>query len=155
MKMYEITEAYLSALQIEDDGELEKYLKAIDDEFDTKALNITHVIKDLETDIEALRKEEKRLATNRRSKESRMKWLISYLLENMKAIGKDQLEAGTFSLKIQKNPRKVVILDEASIGEEFMRVKKEIDKQKIKKELEAGAEIPGAELIQEEGLRIK
>ena len=155
MNLYEITEAYMALDNLEPSEDIKHYLSGINDEFDQKVENITYVIKNNEAEIEALKKEEKRLADKRRALENKNKYLKDYTFENMKVLGKDNVKAGTFDLRIQKNPKSVNILNADLISNDYLRIKKELDKAKIKKALEDGLAIDGAELIQTEGLRIR
>lgn len=153
--LYEITEAYLALDNLEPTEEVIHYLKALDDGFDDKVENLTYVIKNYESDIESIKNEEKRLADKRKNLENKITYYKKYLLENMKAINKEKVKAGIFSINIQKNPPKVVVWDQNAIDENYFRIKKEIDKQKIKDDLKLGIEVKGAELVQDEGLRIR
>lgn len=153
--LYEITEAYLALDNLEPTEEVIHYLKALDDGFDDKVENLTYVIKNYESDIESIKNEEKRLADKRKNLENKITYYKKYLLENMKAINKEKVKAGIFSINIQKNKPKVVVWDQNLIEENYFRVKKEIDKQKIKDDLKLGIEVKGAELVQDEGLRIR
>ena len=155
MKLYEITEAYIALDNLEPSEDIKHYLSGISDEFDQKVENITYVIKNNEADIDALKKEEKRLADKRRVLENKNKYLKEYMFENMQFLGKSKIKAGTFDLRIQKNPKSVNILNADLISEDYLKIKKDIDKSKIKKALEEGLKIDGAELIQTEGLRIR
>lgn len=153
--LYEITEAYLALDNLEPTEDVMHYLKALNDGFDDKVENLTYVIKNCESDIEAIKGEEKRLADKRKNLENRVLYYKKYLLENMKAINKEKVKAGIFTINIQKNKPKVVVWDQNAIDENYYRIKKEIDKQKIKDDLKLGIEVKGAELVQDEGLRIR
>lgn len=155
MNLYEITEAYMALDNLEPSEDIKHYLNGISGEFDQKVENITYVIKNNEADIDALKKEEKRLADKRRVLENKNKYLKEYMFENMQFLGKSKIKAGTFDLRIQKNPKSVNILNADLISEDYLKIKKDIDKSKIKKALEEGLKIDGAELIQTEGLRIR
>lgn len=153
--LYEITEAYLALDNLEPTEDVMHYLKALNDGFDDKVENLTYVIKNCESDIESIKNEEKRLADKRKNLENKITYYKKYLLENMKAVNKEKVKAGIFSINIQKNKPKVVVLDQNAIDENYYRIKKEIDKQKIKDDLKLGIEVKGAELVQDEGLRIR
>lgn len=155
MNLYEITEAYMALDNLEPNEDIKHYLNGISDEFDQKVENITYVIKNNEAEIDALNKEEKRLANKRRALENKNNYLKDYTFENMKVLGKDKVKAGTFDLRIQRNPKSVNILNPDLINENYLRIKKELDKAKIKEALEEGLEVEGAELVQTEGLRIR
>lgn len=155
MNLYDITEAYLALDSLEPSADIQYYLDGINDELESKLESITHVIKNYESDIEALRAEEKRLAEKRRVLENKNKYLKEYMYSNIKALNKDKVKAGVFDLKIQKNPESIKIINPELITEDYLRIKTDIDKSKIKRALKEGLEVEGAELIQTEGLRIK
>lgn len=155
MRLYEITEAYMALDNLDDTEDIKVYLGAIQDEFNDKVENITYVIQDYKTQAKTLRDEEKRLSDKRRALENKTTYLEDYIFENMKALNMQKAKAGTFDLKIQKNPKSVKILDEAKITDDYIRIKKELDKAKIKEALKNGITVEGAELIQTEGLRIR
>lgn len=155
MRLYEITEAYLSLESLEETEDIKEVLDSISDEQDVKIENIVYVVKNLEAEIKAYREEEKRLAEKRKSKERKAKFLLDYIFSNMKAIGKDKVKAGTYDLRIQKNPKSVRIYDEEQLFDEYFKYKKEVDKKKIKEAIENGIEVAGAEIVQGEGLRIR
>lgn len=70
--------------------------------------------------------------------------LLIMRLFNHANIRKMELAEGT--AYIRNNPAKVVIVEEAAIPDEFMRIKKEPDKTKIKAALQAHEIVPGASL---------
>lgn len=156
MKLYEITEAYNCLLNTDLDEELIKEsLKIIDEEFNTKVENTVKVIKNAEADIKALRDEEQRLAKKRRSLQSRVDFLKTNIFNNMKIIDNKKIETPLFNVVIQKNPKKLVIKSEKSVPDEFTKINRVIDKAKLKDAIESGLNVDYAEIIQEEGLRIK
>ena len=69
-------------------------------------------------------------------------------------IGKSDLY---LKLIVEKNPYKVVIINEKEIPAEFVDSKatETINKEKLKKALKSGIEIPGCKLVQENRLTIK
>ena len=80
----------------------------------------------------------------------------TYLEDNMKLTGKTKFKSGMFNFSIQKNPASVNITDERIIPEEFLIPQlPKIDKTALKDVLKNGVEVPGAELKQTEGLRIR
>lgn len=155
MKLYEITEAYVSLEENYDGENLKEMLDSIKDEFNLKAENIVKVIKNLDGDIEALKNEEKRLADKRRSLEKQKEDLKEYLFYNMQATNSKKIKAGIFDINIQKNPQSIKIIDEAIIPEKYKIASYRLDKQALKNDLKDGVEIEGASLEQKEGLRIR
>ena len=155
MKLYEITDAYLSLDEAEKTEEIIKVLDGIKDEFDKKAENTVKVIRNFEADIQALRDEEKRLADKRRSLEKKKKDLKEYLYFNMERLNLRKVNAGIFDINIQKNPQSIKILDEATIPDKYKIASYRLDKKTLKDDIKNGVEIEGAQLVQTEGIRIR
>ena len=155
MKLYEITDAYLSLDEVEKTDEIIKVLDGIKDEFDKKAENTVKVIRNFEADIQALRDEEKRLANKRKSLEKKKEDLKEYLYFNMERLNVRKVNAGIFNINIQKNPQSIKILDEATIPEKYKIASYRIDKKTLKDDIKNGVVIEGAQLVQTEGIRIR
>lgn len=155
MKLYEITDAYLSLDEAEKTEDVIKVLDSIKDEFDKKAENTVKVIRNFEADIQALRDEEKRLADKRKSLEKKKEDLKEYLYFNMVRLKVRKVNAGLFDINIQKNPPSIKILDEATIPLKYKILTYNLDKKQLKEDIKNGAEIKGAELVQTEGIRIR
>ena len=155
MKLYEITDAYLSLDEAEKTDEIIKVLDGIKDEFDKKAENTVKVIRNFEADIQALRDEEKRLADKRRSLEKKKEDLKEYLYFNMERLNLRKINAGIFDINIQKNPQSIKIIDDATIPEKYKIASYRIDKKTLKDDIKNGVEIEGAQLVQTEGIRIR
>ena len=155
MKLYEITDAYLSLDEAEKTEDVIKVLDGIKDEFDKKAENTVKVIRNFEADIQALRDEEKRLADKRRSLEKKKEDLKEYLYFNMERLNLQKINAGIFDINIQKNPQSIKIIDDATIPEKYKIASYRIDKKTLKDDIKNGVEIEGAQLVQTEGIRIR
>lgn len=157
MNLYELSIAFQEVQNMDLDPEVMKdTLDSINDAIENKAENIAKLIRNLESDVSAYKEEEDRLKTKRQATENKVKWLKTYLEDNMKLTGKTKFKSGTFNFSIQKNPASVNILDERIIPEEFLIPQlPKIDKTALKDVLKNGVEVPGAELKQTEGLRIR
>ena len=155
MKLYEITDAYLSLDEAEKTDEIIKVLDGIKDEFDKKAENTVKVIRNFEADIQALRDEEKRLADKRKSLEKKKEDLKEYLYSNMERLNLRKVSAGLFDINIQKNPQSIKILDEATIPDKYKIASYKLDKKTLKDDIKDGLEIEGVSLVQTEGIRIR
>lgn len=156
MKLYEITEAYNSLLDADLDEEaIEQSLKVIDDEFDVKAENIAKLISSINGDIETLKSEERRLADRRRLYEKKIESLKNYLFNNLQMVDKKRIQTPLYKISIQKNPAKLVVKDEKRVPDEYFKTVKRLDKAKLKDAVKDGLETDYAELVQEEGLRIR
>lgn len=157
MNLYELSLAFQDVQNMDLDPEVMKdTLDSINDAIENKAENIAKLIRNLESDVSAYKEEEDRLKTKRQATENKVKWLKTYLEDNMKMTGKTKFKSGMFNFSIQKNPASVNITDERIIPEEFLiQQPPKVDKTSLKEILKRGIEVPGAELKQTEGLRIR
>lgn len=157
MNLYELSVAFQEVQNMDlDPGVMKDTLDSIEDAIENKAENIAKLIRNLESDVSAYKEEEERLKTKRQATENKVKWLKTYLEDNMKLTGKTKFKSGMFNFSIQKNPASVNITDEKVIPEEFLiQQPPKVDKTSLKEILKRGIEVPGAELKQTEGLRIR
>ena len=157
MNLYELSVAFQEVQNMDLDPEvMQDTLDSIEDAIENKAENIAKLIRNLESDVTAYKEEEDRLKTKRQATENKVKWLKTYLEDNMKLTGKTKFKSGMFNFSIQKNPASVNITDEKAIPEEFLiQQPPKVDKTSLKDILKRGIEVPGAELKQTEGLRIR
>lgn len=161
MKLYEIAEAYKSladAMEGETEiPEINEYLAQIGDEFDSKVDNLIKVIKNNEADIKAFKEQEELFAKKRKQKEQNNDRLKNYLYGQMKDIGKNKVDTGLFTARIQKNPASVRIVDPSRLPDKYKEevVEVKIDKRAIKNDFKELGEVEGAELVQTEGIRIR
>lgn len=157
MNLYELSLSFQEVQNMDLDPEvMQDTLDSIEDAIENKAENIAKLIRNLESDVSAYKEEEDRLKTKRQATENKVKWLKTYLEDNMKLTGKTKFKSGMFNFSIQKNPASVNITDEKAIPEEFLiQQPPKVDKTSLKEILKRGIEVPGAELKQTEGLRIR
>lgn len=157
MNLYELSLSFQEVQNMDLDPEIMKdTLDSIEDAIENKAENIAKLVRNLESDVSAYKEEEDRLKTKRQATENKVKWLKTYLEDNMKLTGKTKFKSGMFNFSIQKNPASVNITDEQIIPEEFLiQQPPKVDKTSLKEILKRGIEVPGAELKQTEGLRIR
>jgi hypothetical protein len=157
MNLYELSIAFQEVQNMDLDPEVMKdTLDSIEDAIENKAENIAKLIRNLESDVSAYKEEEDRLKTKRQATENKVKWLKTYLEDNMKLTGKTKFKSGMFNFSIQKNPASVNIIDENILPKDFLIPQPpKVDKTALKDVLKTGVEVPGAELKQTEGLRIR
>ena len=157
MNLYELSQNYLAVQEMDLEPEtLKDTLDSIEEAIEVKAENIAKLIRNLEADKKAFEEEEKRFKEKKQAADNRIKSLKLYLEDNMRLTGKTKFKAGFFSFAIQNNPPSVEVFDEALLPERFLiEQPPKIDRAGIKELLKAGEEVPGAELKQTEGLRIR
>jgi hypothetical protein len=103
--------------------------------------------------IESLKAEINRLTERKKQEEKRIESLEKFIKSLFDKTGKEKLDAGTFSLSYRKSTQ--VKVDDNFYNKDYMRVKEEVDKAKIKADLLAGAEIAGAYLVENKNLQVK
>lgn len=163
MKLYEINQQYDTLKKyINDTDTSEEMFKEafneIEAAFEDKAENIVKLIKNIEGDVEAHKVEEKRIFDKRKFMENHVIRLKKMLEESMVQMDKNDVKAGTFTLKIQKNPYSVEIEDESLIPEAYKSIEQviKIDKKHIVDDYKVDQMlIPGVKVQQTESLRIK
>lgn len=108
MKLYELTEEYLTLQEMAYDPEVDEQtlrdtLDGVFGEFEDKADGCAKIIVNAKADIEAIKAEEDRLRARRKHLESQNDWLKNYLMANMQAIGKEKIKTTLFNISVQKN----------------------------------------------------
>lgn len=156
ISLYELKDMYLNLmdLDIEDEG-LRAALENIDDEIEVKAENYAGLIKNLEAEAEAYKKEIERMTKIKKALENRALLLKKNLEEAMVALDKKKFKTTLFSFSIQKNPASLNIIDEDKIPEDYYRLEKVFNKNDIKEAVKNGLLTEAAELVQSESLRIR
>lgn len=157
MKLYELTNNYRKVAEMEDlDSEtLRDTLDSISDEIENKVINIGFIIKEKKADIKAIQDAMKELAEKKQSIEKSIDSLQCYAYDSMKLTGVNKAKTPLVSIWIQNNPPSVNVTDESMIPKSFfIEQEPKLDKKQLKEELKHG-EIPGAELVQTEGLRVR
>ena len=159
--LYAIADRYREILSIEVscDEERAALIAALDEaqgDFADKAENIAKFIRNLESEADAIRAEEVRLANKRQSLTKKADNLTAYIEAMLVMTGQRNLKAGIFDIKFQRNPPSITILDESKLPSKYFTVPAPVvSKQAIKDDIKAGIEIPGIEIVQNERLVIK
>ncbi len=154
MKLYEISEQFLSIQKLFDDGEIDAQtladtLAGIELDFDTKVRNCMMIKQSLTHNSLAIQGEVDRLKSLQRQIDNNAESMIEYIKHNMIATSKDKLDLGIFKLTLKKASKVVSVFDESKIPAEYFKIipeSKQLEKAELKKALEAGA-VEGAELI--------
>ena len=164
LKLYEIEQNYLAALDIFTDPENEimpevaaDTLEAIEGEFELKAVRVAAFARQMEAEANAIKTAIEGMDKRKKTLESRAKWLKDYVKHGMETVGLKKLESAWFVASIQKNPASVDVFDAEAIPSEFKHnvIEIKIDKVAIKTALVSGQNIPGAKLTNGTRLAIK
>lgn len=130
----------------------------ITDELATKAQGIEYVARGAEAHNLAIDAEIARLQALKAQRMKVAAGLRRYLLDNMQRMQIERIDCPMFSISIRKNPPSVDIYDPLSLPAQYMVLPEPKpviaapDKKAIAAAIKAGAEIPGAKLVQ--GLRL-
>lgn len=113
------------------------------------------VIKELQGDFDKFKAESDRLAARMKTAQNGINRMKDSLLAFLRASGQDKVKAGTFTVSIGTS-KQTNILDEKLIPTEYKTPQPDkIDKTAIKKAIESGFKVAGAEVITNEGVRIR
>lgn len=119
-------------------------------ELTTKSKNIIGFIRTVETGLEAIDSEIKRLLDIKTSSKNKLDRFKEYVKNNMTDLNLEKIDTPIGSIRIQKNPKSVEIVDENQIPVEYKKEKitVTVDKIAIKKNFEETGEIvPGTKII--------
>lgn len=134
--LYQLTNDILYLQEMMDNPEIDiqtimDTMEGVEGEFEEKAENIAKLIRNIESDITAIKAEEKRLKSLKEKKESSIAKLKEYIKRCMALTGKRSFNTKLFSFGIRKNPASVVMDTEdiKNIPDKFLRTKNpEVDK---------------------------
>jgi hypothetical protein len=164
MKLYELSDAYTSALELFSDPEesfnddlIADTLESIELDFDDKVIQAACVIKTMQAEAEAIRAAIAPMLARQKALENRVDGVKDYLLHNMKKVGKKQVKSPWLTVKLQASPKALNIFDESKIPDNFKHevVTVITDKALIKSLIIAGSHVEGCEVVQGSHLRIK
>lgn len=158
MNLYSLSAAYQHIQTMIEDGQegLADTLESLNDAIEDKAVGYAKIIKNLEGQALAIKAEEERLATRRKGLEGNAKRLKETLEQSMKDTNVKKIKTELFSFNIQKNPPSLDIVDDSEIPKSyFVEQDPKLDKKAILADLKNGAEVPGVQVKQSEGLRIR
>lgn len=163
MKLYEMTGAFNEIFNMLNDDEvnlqaLEDTLQALEGAMEQKAGGYVKIIKSLEAMANGYSAEAKRLSERAKVTENRIKWLKESLLNAMVATSKDKILTDVGTVRRQKSPAGVKVIDQNAIPRDFWHVPEpiaQLDKDSIKEALKQGKEIPGVILQQGYHIRIQ
>lgn len=150
MKLYEINEAILGCID-QETGEVidPEKLDALTMERETKLENVALWIKDLKAEAEALKAEKQAFADRQKAAETKAESLKKYLEY---ALSGEAFKTTKVAVSFRKT-KSVKINDIFKISNEYLKyAEPTADKAAIKKAIEAGEQIEGAELV--EGLSV-
>lgn len=157
--IYDIGGAFQSIVEMYENGDLtdEQFRDSLMELEETKIEKCSNAIRYLNMmkhNIEDMKAEEKRIATMRKTLESRIKIIENVFTYALSEMGDKEVITRYGIMKIRKNPPSVVIDDETKIPAKYTIQKIIItpDKTKIKKAIQNGEKVAGAHIEHGKGL---
>ena len=157
MRMYDYTQDFLTLARLLEEGEIEletyqETLQSMEGDSTEKANNLGKMISNFEAQANMLKAEEDRLKKKRKTLENKIEWLTSSLEAFYNAVDPNRekpYRVGMYELKYKKLPDMVDVKNEKALALDYKErvVTIKPDKRKIKKALEDGISVRGAELI--------
>ena len=163
MKLYEISTQYQDIFNnVDESGEISEeqldLIGELSDDFRDKAIAIASFIKNLEAEKEAIDNAIKGMSDRKSRLSGKISSMGDYLHNNMQLVGLTEITGSPyFKIRIKACPVSVEVMDESLLPSEYLRerVSVSVDKIKIKDDINAGFEIPGASLVRKLKLEIK
>lgn len=156
--LYQLQGAYAQIQQMIEEGaeDLQDTLESIEGALEEKLESYAMVIRNIESDVEGLKAEEKRLAERRKTMESGIKRMKENMQNAMSSTGEKKIKGEKFTFTVQKNPPSLNIVDDKVIPDEFITIEtvRNIDKKALLAKAKE-QEVPGVEIKQGESLRIR
>lgn len=119
MTLYEITGELLELQNMIEEGAdpdvVNDTIESVEFDLEQKAEGYVMVIRNLEAQAKAIKDEEKRLREKRVSAENGIESLKKRLFDSMNATGKKKMNAGVFTLSIQKNGGALPVIIDADV----------------------------------------
>ena len=159
--LYELTSDLRELQDIDfteaEESQIEQIKDIIKAQIDSKGTGIIAVIRNEESDIEALKAEIKRLQDLKKSKENRIENLKKYTKECLEDANIKKVSTSLGNMTVRKNPPAVDVLDESLIPNEYKKevVEIKLDKKAILADLKEGVVVEGAVLKNSTSLMIK
>ena len=156
--LYELNKMFQNIQFLIESGEYEEEelkfaIDSVNGEIDEKLEGYAMVVKNLESDIEGLKAEERRLADRRKSLENGVKRMKEAMQDTLLMTGERKLKTPKFTISLRKSTS-VQIENEDLIPQEFFKVTKTISKSELTKRLKE-QEVPGARLVENQSLQIR
>ena len=155
--LFTISQDFKSLYEMANDAEnedmeaLAELFSEVETSLSDKLDNSNYIIKELDSDADALKAEAKRLTDKAKALENKGKYLKELMLGAVKASGVEKLKSDKFSYYI-KRTEVLNVVSEDNIGREFFRIKKEIDKTVLKKAIKDGLIVDGVSIVENESL---
>ena len=154
--IYTLTGDLLAIQRMIEDGcdGLDDTLESIELAVADKLEGYAMVIKNIQSDIDGLKAEEKRLSDRRKAMENNVERMKQAMRDALLTVEGNRLKTDKFTFSFRKSTS-VQITDETLIPPQFIQTETKVVKTDIAKMLKDGAQIPGASLVENQSLQIK
>lgn len=158
--LFDLSTDYVQLLNMIDESyslkDLQDTLDSIQADMDTKVDNTVGLIRSIEADTDAIDKEIKRLQALKKQKNNFIRRLKQHLQDALEVQQKDNYRTSTNYIYKRNNQPSVSITDEALIDKAYRIPQPDkYDKKAMKEDIQAGADVEGAELISTVSLVVK
>ncbi len=146
--LYKIADSVRNVLELRGevpDEAIADTLEALDMEFNDKLDAVLAYRQSLVYTADNYDSEVKRLQELKKANQNKAERLKEYAISMMDIVGKTK-HTGLFTVSIGKPSQQVIINDLESLPEEFLIIKKDASKTKIKQAIEQGLEVSGASI---------
>ena len=158
MLLYELSEIETQILdQLESEEGIDKNLyESLKLDEEEKIVSCAKVYRQILSDAQACKDEEKRLSERKKRLENNAARLKELMFEGMKMMDAKKIHRPEFDISIKKNPPSLQIAPDARIPDEYYKAQAPIlDKALLKDDVKSGLFIDGVQLVQVERLEIK
>jgi len=142
--------------EVKDDGVIDILEQELKLQLQTKGAGIIKSFKNSEAMLNGVDEEIKRLQALKKSISNQINSRKEYIVRNMEMMGITKIETELGNLSLRKS-KSVNIYDESLIDKKFIEIetKEKISKTEIKKAIEAGENVQGANIVEKNSLNIK
>ena len=153
-------EAQQIASALEETGELNPAIEALmvinQNELQDKAINYGYAIKTIESDVNAIDEEIKRLQALKKAKTNAIDRMKESVVNAMNIYGFEKITSPTLNLSLRRS-ESIEIINSDQLSDEYRTVKTVInpDKIRIKEAIKSGKTVEGAVLVENYSLQIK
>jgi len=135
---------------------LELFNELSNDKLDSKLENVMYIIKDLEVSQKALKDEAKRLTEKAKVYENRATRLKDMIKNVMEVSGQSKIKTDKFNFSIKTiEDYNYEEINMFGLDREFIKIKEELDKVKIKSFVKAGGTVDGLRVGEKTSLTVR
>lgn len=158
MNLFDLSEKYIALREMMlnpdvDQQAVEDTLEALDGAIEEKADGIAYVCAEFEAQAALAKSESDRLKERAKAATNGITRLREYLKQAMIKTGKPNIKTALHNFSIGKY-KSVDIIDESLVPAEYLKTETKPMKAEMLKALKEGIEIPGAELKENESVKI-